>query len=441
MAQSPVPPPPIADKPLTAGPPAAKVSPKPSAVPALCADRMEGLLEISNIVGSVMELEDILQEIARIAARICRTSVCSLYLMGPERQNLVLRANWGLGPETKEYLGQAKLPVGRGLPGIAAQTNLLIAVPDAALDPRHETVHGGPRGLHHAYICAPLRIQEEVIGVLTGRRDVAEVFTEEDCTLFETICKQVAIVIEKSRMHFAKIEADRLAAVSISLSEVAHYIKNLLQGMKGGIYFVDMGLKRGDLETARRGWGPLQRGNSKIASLVENMLNYSREIEMNIQPRNVNSLVYDILQQIDDTAVERGVALLPETQRELPSLPFDYDKIYDALLNLIANAIDAIPADKTDGLVMVRTCLSQDQHYVEVSVEDNGAGMTDDVQKRIFNLFFSTKGERGSGIGLAVRRKIVERHRGQIVVKSEPGRGTTFTMRLPVDAETGMPLA
>ena len=159
------------------------------------------------------------------------------------------------------------------------------------------------------------------------------------------------------------------------------------------------------------------------------------------QPRNVNTLVYDILQHIDDTAVERGVGLLPETQRELPNVPFDYDKIYDALLNLITNAIDAIPADKPDGLVMVRTGLSQDRHYVEVSVEDNGSGMTPDVQKRVFNLFFSTKGEKGSGIGLAVTRKIIERHRGQIVVKSEPGKGTTFTMRLPLDAETGMPLA
>ena len=267
---------------------------------------------------------------------------------------------------------------------------------------------------------------------MTARRFDSHDFTESEKNLFETICKQVAIVTEKSRMYYAKIEAEKLAAISISLSEIAHYIKNLLQGMKGGIYFVDLGLKRGQLDVARKGWDVLQRGNRKIASLVENMLNYSREMKLNLQKHNVNSIIYDLLHQVDDSAVERGVALLPETVRDIPAIELDYDRIYDALLNLLTNAVEAIPPDRDDGLVIVRSRLSSDGQCVEIDVADNGSGMSAEVQRKLFNLFFTTKGERGSGIGLAVTRKIVEQHQGQIFVKSKEGEGTTFTIQLPV---------
>lgn len=398
----------------------------------LFSSQLQGLLEISNLVGSIMELDDILNKIVALTANMFHVSVCSIYLLGPKREHLALHATQGLGDDWREYLKSAKLPIGRGLPGIAAQNNELIAVPDSSKDPRHETVHDHGKVQSHAYICAPLRVQESVVGVMTARRDCTDPFTEEDCTLFETVSKQVAIVIEKSKMYYGKMEAERLAAISISLSEVAHYIKNLLQSMKGGIYFVDMGLKRGEFETATKGWEVLQRGNKKIASLVENMLNYSRDMDLNLRKRDVNSLIYDMLQQIDDTAVERGVALMPEPQRDIPKIMFDYDKIYDVLLNLITNAIDAIPKGKTDGLIIVFSRNSADGNYVEIAIQDNGVGIPEEVKKKMFNLFFSTKGERGSGIGLAVTRKIIEQHGGQIEVETEEGKGSTFIIRLPI---------
>ncbi|HBF35007.1 TPA: histidine kinase, partial [Candidatus Sumerlaeota bacterium] len=232
-----------------------------------------------------------------------------------------------------------------------------------------------------------------------------------------------------------KLESDRLAAISISLSEVAHYIKNLLQGMKGGMYFIDLGLKRGDLDTTRKGWEVLQKGNRKIASLVENMLSYSREMPLNLDKQNINSIIYDILHQIDDSAVERKIALIPETTRDLPPVLIDADRIYDALLNLITNAIDAIAEDRTDGYVLVRTRLDETKSFVEIEIKDNGGGIPVDAQNKIFNLFFSTKGARGSGIGLSVTRKIIELHKGKIRFETTLGEGTSFFVQLPAKAE------
>ncbi|NQU43710.1 GAF domain-containing sensor histidine kinase [bacterium] len=394
--------------------------------------QMNGLLEISDLVGSVMELDDILEQIVDLTARLFDTSACSIYMLGPKRENLTLRAAAGVSPH---LIGAKKLPLGRGLPGIAAAENRLVAVEDASKDKRHTAVFGSGDEQKHAYICAPLRIQEQVVGVMTARRYGGRTFSEDDCTLFETICKQVAIVIEKSQLYYEKLQAERLAAISISLSEVAHYIKNLLQGMKGGMYFVDLGLKKGDHEHARKGWEVLQRGNKRIASLVENMLNYSREMKLNLQKHNVNSVIYEILHQIDDSAVERGVALIPETYRDLPVIEFDYDRVYDALLNLISNAIDAIPPERGDGVVLVTSRVSEDGKYVEVEVKDNGIGMSEEVQAKLFNLFFSTKGVRGSGIGLSVTRKVMEQHKGKISFETREGKGTTFRIHLPVSRE------
>lgn len=391
-----------------------------------------GLLEISNLVGSVLELNVILDQICAITARMFRATVCSVYLLEGRNDHLTLRANYGLGPEFKERVGLAQLPVGHGLPGISFQTNQLIAVPDASQDPRHETVYGDKDNQRHAYLCNPLRIQAEVVGVMTLRRECDQAFSEKECLLFETVCKQVAIVIEKSRMYFDKVEAERLAAISISLSEVAHYIKNLLQSSRGGSFFIDLGFKRNDLDMVRKGWDVLQRANKKIGSLVMNMLNYSRELDLKFEKYDVNALIYEILHQVDDSAVERGVALIPELQLNIPKIRIDHDKMYDAFLNLITNGIDAISEDCENGYVLVKTRLTEDRQAVDISFRDNGVGIPNEIQTKIFNLFFSTKGDRGSGIGLASTRKIIERHSGSIWFDSEEGNGTTFTIRLPV---------
>lgn len=394
--------------------------------------QLNGLLEISNLVGSVLELDDILRQIVQLTRRMFASPTCSIYLFGPQRENLTLRAAAG---HSQSEVGKRKLPIGKGIPGVAAQENKTIVVDNLNEDARHTDVYGRSESFKNAYICSPLRIQEEVVGVMTSRRYGGRTFSEDDRTVFETISKQVAIVIEKSKMYYDKLEADRLAAISISLSEVAHYIKNLLQGMKGGIYFVDHGLKQGDLEAARKGWEVLQRGNKKIASLVENMLNYSREMELQFHKTNLNSLLFEILHQIDDSAVERKVALIPEVQRDLPEIEVDADKLYDALLNLITNAIDAIPPGRDDGYVVVSTRWESGKDFVVLKVQDNGAGMTEETKRKLFNLFFSTKGDKGSGIGLSVTRKIIEKHGGRIDVESEPDKGATFTLLLPVKQE------
>lgn len=385
------------------------------------------ILEISHLVGSVMELDDILSAIVNIAANHMKVNVCSIYLLNENKDELILRASHGLNPDV---VGKSKFKIGEGIQGIVAKTGEPIEIPDCSQDPRFIPMKGSNEDLCHAFLCIPLRIQEEIIGVMTARKHEIYQFTVAERTFFEAIAKQVAIVIEKSRLYFSKIDAERMAAISISLSEIAHYIKNLLQGIKGGAYFLETGLNRNDIEKSREGWRILRKSNKKIAYLVENMLNFSRNIKANLYPTDINEITIELLHSIEDTAHERGIDIQANLDSHIPEVMLDSNRIYDVLLNLVTNSVDAIPEGKP-GTICISTKYEKSSNEIIITISDTGDGIPPEVLPKIFNLFFSTKGSRGTGIGLAVSKRIIEEHGGNIKVETEIGKGTTFTIKIP----------
>ncbi|HRR99338.1 MAG TPA: ATP-binding protein, partial [Candidatus Sumerlaeia bacterium] len=268
-------------------------------------------------------------------------------------------------------------------------------------------------------------------GVMTARKFEVYEYTDVEITLFETISKQVAIVIEKARLYHQKITAEKMAMVSVSLSEIAHYIKNILQSMEGGAWFVDRGLKSGDIEKAQNGWKLLQKSIKKISYLVENMLNYSRPIHFDLERGNINALLVEILNSVVDTAAERHVEIKPDFAQNLPDIFFDWDRMYDSLLNMISNAMDAIPEERA-GLIILKSSYDKEKKRVIVEIIDNGTGIPEESRERIFLLFFSTKGRRGTGIGLTVTKKVIEEHGGKIWFETKTDEGTRFVIELPL---------
>lgn len=390
---------------------------------------LSALEEISYYVESAMELSDSLNKIVEVTAATMGADVCSIYLFTEDRQSLVLRASKGLNPCV---IDKAKLRVGEGIPGWVASHFEMVALSDGPSDSRFAPLPGSDEEAYHAYLCAPLNIREELIGAMTIRKREIYEFSEAEITLFQTICKQVSIVIEKSRLYFAKLEAERMAAIGLSLSEISHYIKNVMSNMRGGLYLVDAALKEGNLDRLRETWAVVKRSNDKIADLVQNMLSYSRNQELDLKRDNLNLLLTEILETTAQTAEERGIAVQPKFDSKLPDINFDKDSLSNAVLNLVMNAIDSIPEEKKNGKVEVGTWLDNEAKEAVLWVQDNGDGIADEDQPRIFNLFFSTKGSRGTGIGLAATKKIIEEHGGDISFHSEHGKGTTFTVRLPL---------
>jgi two-component system NtrC family sensor kinase len=228
------------------------------------------------------------------------------------------------------------------------------------------------------------------------------------------------------------IERERLSAVGQTVAGMAHYIKNILNGLEGGIYMVNTGLKKDKQPMLAKGWGIVQNNVAKISDLVMDMLSYSREREPELESCSPNEIAQDVFDLMDEKAKESKVTLVKDFDTSIEVCFFDPAGIHRCLLNLVTNAIDACVFDENkekDWSVVIKT--RTEEQGIRFDVVDNGMGMTKEIQEKIFEHFFSTKGSKGSGFGLLVTQKTIEEHGGRVVFKSEFGKGTTFSLHLP----------
>jgi histidine kinase len=232
------------------------------------------------------------------------------------------------------------------------------------------------------------------------------------------------------RLEQEKLEGERMAAVGQTVAGLAHTIKNLLMGLEGGMYMVDTGLRRGDPARIQNGWGMLQRNFEKTTALVKDFLSFAKGRVPELQPVDPAALVGDIVALYKDAAALQDVELSFQPSAGVALAPLDQKGIETCLTNLLSNAIDSagLREDRA-GKVELRAYEDGDDLVFEVI--DNGCGMDWDVKDKVFTTFFTTKGNKGTGLGLLTTRKIVQEHGGRVEVESAPGEGATFRIRLP----------
>jgi len=236
------------------------------------------------------------------------------------------------------------------------------------------------------------------------------------------------------RLEKELLRSERLATIGQTVAGLAHGIKNILHGLKGGSYLVNLGIKKNDSERLKSGWDMLQRNIQRTSDLVMDLLDYSKEREAVFEECSPNEIAEDVCELVRKEAEANDVEVVMDFDDSIGRVLMDPRTIHHTLLNLASNAVDACLFDEDPGKeswrVRVKT-KREEEGFVAFVVEDNGKGMSEEVQKRIFSSFFSTKGHRGTGLGLLVTRKLIEEHGGSIQVHSEEGKGTTFVMRLP----------
>ncbi len=305
-------------------------------------------------------------------------------------------------------------------------------------------------------ICVPMQGRYDVVGAiyidtsLTPQRMLqqgsANKFTQEHLKLMIAIAHQAALAVEDTSYYKAMVQAERLAAVGQTIASLSHHIKNILQGVRGGSYLIEMGMKDHaksigdgtmDIEAAekavgimRKGWGIVEKNQERISALVMDMLTFSKEREPVLEAANLNELVADVVELTKTRADEEHVKLVWLPAPTMPTLMFDPESMHRAVLNIITNAIDACH-ERDEGRVEVSTQYSHAERMARVQVVDNGSGIERDDLERIFAVFVSRKGGRGTGLGLPVSQKILEEHGGRIRVESKIGEGSRFTLEFP----------
>tara|TARA_Y100001934_G_scaffold248893_1_gene309853 strand:- start:3 stop:1787 length:1785 start_codon:yes stop_codon:yes gene_type:complete len=288
-------------------------------------------------------------------------------------------------------------------------------------------------------ICVPMRGRYGVVGVIyidtsSPPQQVEEggnKFREEHLKLMIAIAHQAALAVEDTSYYSAMLQAERLAAMGQTIATLSHHIKNILQGIRGGSYLIEMGLADDDKEVTRRGWHIVEKNQGRISNLVLDMLTFSKEREPQLVISSLNNVVADVIELMQSRSDELGVSLSWQAHEEMPELLFDPDGMHRAVLNVVTNALDACE-DVDGGHVTVSTAMSKEKKIVQVIIKDNGSGIPPEEVDKMFTLFVSNKGSRGTGLGLSVSQKICNEHGGQIAVQSAAGEGSTFTLEIPM---------
>ncbi|NUQ62416.1 MAG: GAF domain-containing protein, partial [Pirellulales bacterium] len=291
-------------------------------------------------------------------------------------------------------------------------------------------------------ICVPLQGRYDVVGIIyidtsvTPREmlqhGTVNKFTEDHLKLMVAIAHQAALAVEDTRYYSAMVQAERLAAVGQTIATLSHHIKNILQGIRGGSYLIEMGLSQHDESVVSKGWKIVEKNQNKISALVMDMLTFSKEREPDLRPADLNEVVGDVIELIESRAEEENVRLEWRPAEEMPQLVFDPEGLHRAVLNVVTNAIDAT-AEREEGgrCVEIASAYLAGEGKARITVVDNGLGITADQMSKLFSPFVSYKKGRGTGLGLPVSQKILNEHGGRILVESEPGQGSRFVLEIP----------
>lgn len=242
------------------------------------------------------------------------------------------------------------------------------------------------------------------------------------------------LVEKKSRELVA---AEKLAAVGETVAGLSHAIKNITGGLQGGTFVLEKGIELRDNTYLEKGWRMIKGNVDKIAKFSMDLLNYAKSVDIHYAFTDPHQPAKEVFELLKPRSEKEQITFSLSAEEGLPSFWMDPEGIFRVLLNMATNAFDACSAGCKKGeKPKIRMSSRRKSGWgVEYRIEDNGCGMDDGTRENLFQTFFSTKGRLGTGLGLMMSRNIVERHGGEIDVRSKCGVGTTFFVRIPLCTE------
>ncbi|MBN2017527.1 MAG: GAF domain-containing sensor histidine kinase [Candidatus Cloacimonetes bacterium] len=392
------------------------------------ATQFDALLTITQTINSHLKLDKVLESVMDVATQAMQVEASSLVLVDEETNELLFHVTEGV---KAKIIKTIRMKAGEGIVGWVIQEGKPVLVNDVSKDPRFFKKADKKSGFTtKSILCVPMSTSKKCVGAIEVlNKENGEKFTKEDQEFLQAIANQAAIAIENAKLHEQIVKTERLAAIGQTVSGLAHCIKNILNGIQGGSYILDLGLKKEDFSSVDKGWSIVKKNNEFMKELVLDMLSYSKEREPEYETVNPNELVKSVYELMLQKGKEKGVELTFDPEEELPEVHIDPKGVKRTVLNLVSNAIDA--CEETKGANVHISVQSTDGKTFRIHVKDTGIGMPPEIQAKLFQVFFSTKGSKGTGLGLAVSYKIIKEHGGNITVESEKGKGTAFTITLP----------
>jgi signal transduction histidine kinase len=394
---------------------------------------------VGKSVVSLMDLEELLNRIVEAGVYVTRAEEGFLLLVDSETKDLYLRAGKNLGSVQSQGF---RLKVDDSLAGQVVQTGRPMRRGGKGTGRDFKVMTGY---LVKSLLHVPLVLRDRVIGVLSVDNQVSDVeFTDEDQYLLSTLADYAAIGIEnatlydelRKNMEHLKlsqqelIQSSKLAAVGTLAAGVAHEYNNLLAAISG---HTELGLVSNDVEEIKRALEVVMDSVDRAKRITSNLLTFARRRETRMEVGDITQAVENPLQLLERDLQQSNVKVVRKFYETPPAL-CDVGLMSQVCLNLITNARDAMLPD--GGTLTVE--IKQDGDDVLIAFTDTGSGVPDYIMENLFQPFVTTKGPlgggemAGTGLGLSVSYGIVKSHGGTIEVDTQPGKGSTFTVRLPI---------
>jgi signal transduction histidine kinase/ActR/RegA family two-component response regulator len=407
--------------------------------------KLAALLELSTAIYSSLNYTEVLEKAVSLSMEIVGADGGSLFII--DKKNQLLKPLITVDARHEEEISKITLKVGEGLTGLVAKTGIGVISNHSEDDPRAVQVPGTPQD-PESIISAPLTWSGEVIGVVTLRSESCKDFQQEDLDILTIFARQTADAIENAKLFDSLEKAyqelastqeqlimtEKLRALGEMAGGVAHDFNNVLGAILGRTQ-----LLLRDVEDPKlvKHLQQIEQMTLAGAKTIQRLQNFTRVSSSGrYESIDLIKIVEDAIEMTrprwKDQCQRGGIAIdLQFDYKEKLSVMGNPGELAEAFSNLIMNSIDALPQGGN-----ISICSTRQDDKAILKFQDTGVGMDEVTLKRIFFPFFTTKGRQGTGMGLSVVYGIINRHRGEIDVTSKIGKGTTFTIILPVSQQT-----
>ncbi len=399
------------------------------------------LYEVGKTLSSTLDLDELLKKALELLRDRFGYQLCVFLLLDQEKNELYVKQVIGGNIEEMKDL---RFRVGiDGIAGWVAKTGESYYAPDVSKDSRY--MFGLASTQSEAVF--PLKIRDQVIGVLDVESDQLMGFNEEDLKVLSSLAGQVSIFIENAQLFYQLkqmlkelkqaqdqvIQAEKLRAMGEMASGVAHDFNNLLAVILGNIQLLLHQFDRLSPDEIRERLKTIEQSSKDGAETVRRIQEFSgMRRDKEFTPLSLNELITDLVNVTQprwkEQTQKKGIQIeLTKKLGKIPKILGNPSELREVTTNIVFNAVDAMP---NGGEITITTSV-QAEDWVEMRIADTGIGMSEEVRKRVFDPFFTTKGVTNTGLGMSVSYGIIKRHGGEILIESEPGKGTTFIIHLP----------
>jgi signal transduction histidine kinase len=394
--------------------------------------QLTSLVDIAQMIISETNLDEILEQITVQTFRLMKTRISSVFLLNEDGSELVLRACHG---GTPLYRQKPNLRTEDSLLGSVVTRGKAIAVVDVVKEKGYIQTDIARREKLVSMLAVPLIFAEKAVGVLAIYTQQRHRFSNDEIKVLTTLGDLSAVAIEKGRLLARVVDmeeklraSERLSALGLLAAEIAHEIRNPLTVMQMLFHALVETLLLDD--TSQRDAGLIGEKMRQMNRILDQVLSFARSSEPTKEPVHAQQLFDDVFLLTRHKLLQQGIDVRSSAPDDLPPLRADREQVEQVLLNLILNAADAMPKGGTLRLTATAEDFDGAPHLV-LAVRDNGQGMS---PAQIANLFapFLTYKDSGTGIGLAIVKKIMENHQAQVQVESKLGQGTKFKLLFPL---------